>query len=403
MKILFDLSSAQPHYILPINGGGEYSTTIFEQIFINNKDAIIDVLLNDNYGENLYINNFCEKNSIKINKYNTLEEFSSIANLYDNIILPVCYPYYSRLTLKKGIKIIAVVHDLSTYTVHKIKKQSKKYFSNDKLKYLKTIISNMIKSFRMYRSKILHQKLFELSENMIFIYSSFQTRTASSFYLDIDKNHKSYVLYPPLKPQVLFSTMEEIEILNNYGVKSKDYFLLLAVNRPLKNAESVIKALDDLYSSIKLNRFMKNKDTLLLGANNKIQKTLLSKKKNKNKFKTFDYVASKDLEVLYKNAHLLIFPSLHEGFGYPPIEAMKYNTFSACSTSTSITEICGNGVMYFDPYDVEHIKLSIIKSFDEEYINLISNNLIKQYKFILDKQKNDLTKFNSIVRIFFEL
>jgi glycosyltransferase involved in cell wall biosynthesis len=62
------------------------------------------------------------------------------------------------------------------------------------------------------------------------------------------------------------------------------------------------------------------------------------------------FLSDSDLEHAYKNAHALVFGSFFEGFGYPPIEAMRYNTPCVASNVTSIPEILGNAGIYFSPF-----------------------------------------------------
>jgi glycosyltransferase involved in cell wall biosynthesis len=59
------------------------------------------------------------------------------------------------------------------------------------------------------------------------------------------------------------------------------------------------------------------------------------------------------LRAHYVNADLLVHPSLYEGFGFPPLEAMNLGVPVAASNATSIPEICGDAVAYFDPLSVD--------------------------------------------------
>lgn len=59
------------------------------------------------------------------------------------------------------------------------------------------------------------------------------------------------------------------------------------------------------------------------------------------------------LASFYQSAALFAYPSLYEGFGIPPLEAMSLGCPVACSNNSSIPEVVGDAVEYFDPKDAE--------------------------------------------------
>jgi glycosyltransferase involved in cell wall biosynthesis len=59
------------------------------------------------------------------------------------------------------------------------------------------------------------------------------------------------------------------------------------------------------------------------------------------------------LNQLYNDAVALVYPSLYEGFGLPPLEAMVNNCPVICSNTSSIPEVVGNAGQYFNPYDLD--------------------------------------------------
>ncbi|MFH1129674.1 MAG: glycosyltransferase family 1 protein [Patescibacteria group bacterium] len=67
------------------------------------------------------------------------------------------------------------------------------------------------------------------------------------------------------------------------------------------------------------------------------------------------FVSEKELDDLYKNASLFVFPSLYEGFGLPPLEAMKRGVPVVASNLTCVPEILGDAVLYFNPLNVDDI------------------------------------------------
>lgn len=65
------------------------------------------------------------------------------------------------------------------------------------------------------------------------------------------------------------------------------------------------------------------------------------------------------LGYLYKNASAFIYPSLYEGFGIPPLEAMSHDCPVVCSLSSSIPEVVGDAGEFFDPTNIEAIAAAI--------------------------------------------
>jgi glycosyltransferase involved in cell wall biosynthesis len=71
------------------------------------------------------------------------------------------------------------------------------------------------------------------------------------------------------------------------------------------------------------------------------------------------WITDADMDGLYASAELLVFPSLAEGFGLPVLEAMEHGTPVATSKISSMPEVGGDAAVYFDPYDVDAIALTI--------------------------------------------
>jgi glycosyltransferase involved in cell wall biosynthesis len=66
-------------------------------------------------------------------------------------------------------------------------------------------------------------------------------------------------------------------------------------------------------------------------------------------------VSDECLKALYQHAAGLVFPSLYEGFGLPPLEAMRCGCPVAASSAASIPEVCSQAVLYFDPHSSEEM------------------------------------------------
>ncbi len=72
------------------------------------------------------------------------------------------------------------------------------------------------------------------------------------------------------------------------------------------------------------------------------------------------YVPDEDLVALYNAADLFVYPSIFEGFGLPPLEAMACGTPVVCSNTSSFPEVVGDAALTVDPLDPEALAHAII-------------------------------------------
>ncbi|MBU1018848.1 MAG: glycosyltransferase family 1 protein [Patescibacteria group bacterium] len=80
-------------------------------------------------------------------------------------------------------------------------------------------------------------------------------------------------------------------------------------------------------------------------------------------------VPEEELPVLYSAAKVYVFPSLYEGFGLPPLEAMSCGTPVAASKVSCIPEVVGeDNAVFFDPYDPSDISDGVLKVWENEIL-----------------------------------
>lgn len=73
------------------------------------------------------------------------------------------------------------------------------------------------------------------------------------------------------------------------------------------------------------------------------------------------FVPLSDLPYLYRAARLFVYPSLYEGFGLPPLEAMACGTPVIASKESSLPEVIGNAGLLIDPYDPDDLASALLK------------------------------------------
>lgn len=103
---------------------------------------------------------------------------------------------------------------------------------------------------------------------------------------------------------------------------------------------------------------------------------------------------------LYQNANILVYPSLYEGFGLPPLEAMSFGCPVVCSNAGSIPEVVNDAALLFNPLDSEELTGKIE---DVVYSQTISSELIKKgylrnqmFTWVLTA-KNTINHYKSII------
>ena len=79
---------------------------------------------------------------------------------------------------------------------------------------------------------------------------------------------------------------------------------------------------------------------------------------------TLGGVSADELVRLYRRAAALVFPSLYEGFGLPPVEAMACGCPVAASNAGSLSEVVGDAAVLFDPADAHSIADGIAEALD---------------------------------------
>lgn len=137
---------------------------------------------------------------------------------------------------------------------------------------------------------------------------------------------------------------------NKYG----DYLLFLGTLQPRKNIERLVEAYSQLKTNYKL---------VIAGMINEGRGGWMNEKiKATDKIILTGYVPDEDVPILMANAKAYVLPSLYEGFGIPPIEAMACGTPVIVSRVSSLPEICGDAATYIeDPLDVQSIKTALEK------------------------------------------
>ncbi len=114
--------------------------------------------------------------------------------------------------------------------------------------------------------------------------------------------------------------------------------------------------------------------------------TLYSRINNREKFIFTHYIPMEHIQTLYKNAYCLLFPSLNEGYGYLPLEAMKYGTPVITSGLSAVPEVCSNAVLYANPFSIIELGSRVYQLlYDSDKYKELQENGLTHYKFIQEQ------------------
>jgi glycosyltransferase involved in cell wall biosynthesis len=140
--------------------------------------------------------------------------------------------------------------------------------------------------------------------------------------------------------------------LNTYVSFNKPYIVFLGNVKPNKNLLRLLKAFSKLIDIIPHRLLIVGKKDGFIGKDLDVFDYAVSLG---DRVEFTGYIDDSRLKGILHNADALVFPSLYEGFGFPPLEAMACGCPVAASSAASIPEVCGDSVLYFDPYNPDDI------------------------------------------------
>ncbi len=144
----------------------------------------------------------------------------------------------------------------------------------------------------------------------------------------------------------ILSQQPDAGILEKFQVHPGSYVLAVSSHAPHKNFSLTIE-------SLKLSKNANIPYLIAGGANQKIFGE--NSQLDSSKVTLLGYVSDNELRALYEHALCFVFPSLYEGFGLPPLEAMNCGCPVLASNAASIPEVCSDAALYFSPHDPQEL------------------------------------------------
>jgi glycosyltransferase involved in cell wall biosynthesis len=150
-----------------------------------------------------------------------------------------------------------------------------------------------------------------------------------------------------------------------YGITS-DYILAVGSIQPRKNLTRLIEA----YAGLRRQRAHDKLPPLVIAGKRAwlFEETLRAVERCGvgDAVKFTGYVPEADLPALYSGARCFVYPSFFEGFGLPPLEAMRCGTPIVAGDRTSLPEVVGDAGLLVNPFDTEAIAAAITRLIDDQ-------------------------------------
>jgi glycosyltransferase involved in cell wall biosynthesis len=170
-------------------------------------------------------------------------------------------------------------------------------------------------------------------------------------YLHVDMG-RIVTTYPPLKGDW------SVPMVVSARRSSSPYLLAVGSVKKHKNLPRLIAAFDRIRDLIPHHLVVVGKREGFLNSENSLN-AISADLDGRVRFT--GEVSDLELQVYYRNATALVFPSFYEGFGFPLVEAMAVGCPVACSNIASLPEVAGDAALLFNPFDIGDIAHNLIR------------------------------------------
>ncbi len=339
-------------------GLGRYTQEIVDNVIAISVDEPIDYVVflsPDNFEEFICPNEHVRKELITSRWYTLAEQFEVPYKWWRAKIDLMHFPHFNVPFVKPGAYVVTI-HDL-ILTKFPTRRAST---LNPVIYWLKD------KAYRLIISSAVR-----LAKKIITVSEFTKADLIEQFKAESEKIEVTYEGVANLakgNDSLFIAKMDTKKTLAFYNIKTP--FLLYVGNAyPHKNLEGLVSAFSKLhikYPDLRL-VFVGREDYFYNRVKDFAKVNNLWQKENRNSSVVFaGYVPDNDLETLFKEASVYVFPSLYEGFGLPPLEAMAHGCPVASSNRSSMPEILGEAALYFNPEDKEDIINTVLKVLDNK-------------------------------------
>jgi glycosyltransferase involved in cell wall biosynthesis len=186
-------------------------------------------------------------------------------------------------------------------------------------------------------------------------------------------------------------------ILNKYAI-AKPFIMYVGNVYPHKNIELLARAMKDLHVRYGLSLILPSARSIFLQRTEQMMKDYHVR----DWVVLPGYVPDQDLRVLYSQAEAYVFPSLSEGFGLPPLEAMAAGLPVVCSDIPVLREVCGDAALFIDPHDPQSVVEQVGRLMADKRLRqtMIDRGLAREKLFSWQKMAEEtVAVYESVIKL----
>jgi glycosyltransferase involved in cell wall biosynthesis len=184
---------------------------------------------------------------------------------------------------------------------------------------------------------------------------------------------------------VLVDDVQALDNLRRFGI-SRPYVLCVGNSEERKNMSRLFSAYAKLPKSLRASHQLVHVGRLGDGERAEFDDEIRMMGLENGEVIFTGYVSDLQLCQIYSLCKLFVFPSWHEGFGLPPLEAMACGAPAIAANVSSLPEVIGNADALFDPFDIPSISQKIVQALldDEFRLGLARHGLQQSKRFSWD-------------------
>jgi glycosyltransferase involved in cell wall biosynthesis len=345
VSILFDLAATQPRRG-QTHGGAEYAKALFRRLVERATETDIYGYYEPNRHLDQSVRDTAAAGRVELRELRDLSGLSQLARDSGCEKLVSILPHSMHGVDLSGLDVYLAIHGLRPLECPVDANEWRHAHGiSDILKWAaKTALTG---SYIRHRRRFLSRVLAVKSRQSTIIVASQHTRFAMlNTFPDMEPS-RIKVLYCP-ETEVSSIEIPDIDIRSIHGLESERYILLVSGGKWVKNAYRGLAAAIEVIESVPQAQGLK------LAVAGGVPRHLPGRWRRH--MVDLGRLSTAELAVCYKHAFCLLYPTLNEGFGYPPLEAMARGTPVLCSAIASTTEILGDAAAFFAPKSIPEMK-----------------------------------------------